>query len=598
MSLPKLVEFYNARHAEKSAALAGVKRKINRIAYLRLLVAAVTIAACFVLYDENYTAFIISLLTGVFIFFYLVRSHFSFFASRVYLSHLVDINDEELRRIRGESFGAEGDEYASKAHPYAADLDIFGKGSVFQYISRSASIPGKNCLAKWLIRGAPGEVIKARQQAIAELKNDTDWRQDFQAIGRKARELPGDAEALLVWVNEPSLWKNKKFYDVLLWVLPALTIAAIFLAIFTPLPASVFILLLLLQAGIVVLNLRYINHHYFHTSSNYKMLQKYAALIRLIESKEYTSAELIRLKAKLSVSGRSAGDSITQLGRFITALDNRNNFLLVGFLNGLFMWDLRFAISMEKWKEKYHTEMGVWFDILAEADVLSSFATFYFNNPEFSFPAINNGEVRLDAKNIAHPLLSETERVANDCLIEKAGRINLVTGSNMAGKSTYLRAVGVNMVLAQSGAPVCATSFDFHPIPMYTSMRIGDSIQSRESTFYAELKRLKQIIEASEKGEILILLDEILKGTNSKDKLTGSIALIRQLIRNSASGIIATHDLALGDMEKEYPGNIKNYSFEVNIENEQFTFDFRLKEGVCKTMNATQLMKKMGITVV
>jgi DNA mismatch repair ATPase MutS len=316
-----------------------------------------------------------------------------------------------------------------------------------------------------------------------------------------------------------------------------------------------------------------------------------------VEARNFTSAELNRLKAGLQESGRSAGDNIASLGRLITALDNRNNFLLVGFLNGLFMWDLRFAISLEKWKEKYHSQMGLWFNILGEADTIASFGTFYFNNPGFVFPVIRHDETRINARGIAHPLLPETERVSNDILIEKAGKINLVTGSNMAGKSTYLRAAGVNMVLAMAGAPVCAESFEFHPLPLYTSMRIGDSIQSRESTFYAELKRLKQIIEASEKEEILILLDEILKGTNSKDKLTGSRALIIQLIKNRASGIIATHDLALGDMEPLYPGNIKNYSFEVNIENEQFTFDFKLNEGICKTMNATQLMKKMGITI-
>jgi len=233
---------------------------------------------------------------------------------------------------------------------------------------------------------------------------------------------------------------------------------------------------------------------------------------------------------------------------------------------------------------------------LGDFDSLSSFSAFYYTNNKFTFPSLKD-VFSLEATEIGHPMILEQERVCTDIKINSLGQFVLITGSNMAGKSTFLRTIGINMVLAMCGAPVCAKHFSVFPLQLFSSMRIGDDLSNRESTFYAELKRLKKILDEIEKQEVFILLDELLKGTNSKDKLAGSIALIRQLIESKAAGIIATHDLALGELENEYPEKLRNYNFEVDIKNDQFFFDYKLKKGICNILNATELMKSMGLKV-
>jgi DNA mismatch repair ATPase MutS len=267
------------------------------------------------------------------------------------------------------------------------------------------------------------------------------------------------------------------------------------------------------------------------------------------------------------------------------------------FLNGIFLWDILQMLRLENWQKKNREKAGDWFDVIAETDALNSLANYYFNNDEYIFPEINDGEFSVKAVNLGHPLINKSQLVGNDVDIRK-GEFIIVTGANMAGKSTYLRTVGVNLVLAMAGAPVCAGSYIFRPIRLFTSIRTSDSLTDNESYFYAELKRLKRIIDEIKSGkEVFIILDEILKGTNSKDKHSGSEALLKQLIQYKATGIIATHDVALGILEKTFPENIKNLCFEVDITSDKLTFDYKLRPGVSRNMNATILMRQMGITV-
>jgi DNA mismatch repair ATPase MutS len=262
------------------------------------------------------------------------------------------------------------------------------------------------------------------------------------------------------------------------------------------------------------------------------------------------------------------------------------------------MWNLQQVLDLEKWKKDNDDNVQLWFDTLAEFEALHSFATLHFNHTAYCFPILKENHFTITATELGHPLIHQNKRINNFINIETAGEIMLVTGSNMAGKSTYLRSIGINVILTMAGAPVCAKSFALSPVQLLSSMRIADNLEESTSTFYAELKKLKTVIEKINAGEkVFVLLDEILRGTNSLDRHTGSEALIRQFIKQKAAAILATHDVALATLEKEYPKNILNFHFDAQTKGEELFFDYKLKDGVCTNMNASLLMKKIGLEI-
>jgi DNA mismatch repair ATPase MutS len=390
---------------------------------------------------------------------------------------------------------------------------------------------------------------------------------------------------------------GNRVYGILLILLPFLSISSLILC-FWLIPWNIPVAFILIQLGILGWNLRRINHHHNQVSRKYDLLVKYADLFRLVEQEPFTADRLKTLQEEGLTNGRSVGQQLRSLARIVVDFDRRLNMIMGVILNGLLMWDLQCILRLERWKKNSARELPGWFAVLGEFEALSSLATYRFNFPESVFPVPVAEGPLIDAESLAHPLIPGEENIPNDILIDQFGQFLLITGSNMAGKSTFLRTVGVSLVLASAGAPVMARKMLFRPMEIYTSMRIRDSLSSRESTFYAELKRLRNIIHAHEQGRpCLILLDEILKGTNSRDKHFGSEMFIKQLIDLNSAGLIATHDLELSKLETEFPGHISNYCFEVQIEKEEFIYDYKLRSGVCKTMNATELMKKMGISI-
>jgi DNA mismatch repair ATPase MutS len=319
----------------------------------------------------------------------------------------------------------------------------------------------------------------------------------------------------------------------------------------------------------------------------------------MIEEQGFTSGRMKQNKEKLTTDGTSASKAIRHLANISNAFDTRLN-MLGGFLMNIFLlWDIRQSVRLEKWQKKYQKQLPVWFYVMGEVDAYISLSGYSFNNPEFTFPEISEAEgLLLESIQMGHPLIHSRKRVCNDFSIYGWGNFTILTGANMAGKSTFLRTVGVNMLLACCGAPVCAHDLTITPIDIVTSIHTIDSLANNESYFYAELKRLKLIIDMLKKDkQVFIILDEILKGTNSRDKQSGSKALIQQLISLKAAGIIATHDLSLGELEERFPENVQNSCFEVDIEKDQLEYDYLLKKGIAKNMNATILMERMGITV-
>ena len=402
---------------------------------------------------------------------------------------------------------------------------------------------------------------------------------------------------MLEWLNEKPFIAVRKFYGYLLVFLPSLTILSLILA-FRWIPFNIPVFLVLVQLGMVGMNLRRTNHHHSQVSRKFKLLDNFSSLIRMIEKESFSTDYLLGLQTGLSSSGITAGKKLQSLAKLVVQFDRRLNMIMGVILNGLLMWDLQCILLLEKWKIANAGEVPRWFSILGELEALNSLANFNFNNPDYVFPELSHKNVIIEAESLGHPLIPQKENIRNDIKIGRPGEFMLITGSNMAGKSTFLRTVGVNMILASAGAPVPAIAMRWHPIRIFTSMRVMDYLSSRESTFYAELKRLRNIIDVHKSGEkVMVILDEILKGTNSRDKHFGSEMFIRQLIRDGSMGLIATHDLELSKLEEEFPENIFNYSFEVQIDKQEFIYDFQLRTGVCQTLNATELMKKMGISI-
>jgi DNA mismatch repair ATPase MutS len=340
-----------------------------------------------------------------------------------------------------------------------------------------------------------------------------------------------------------------------------------------------------------------INTTYGNLGRKSKIIAKYAQLLKKIENTEVRSALLVELKNSLIKDGKKPSGDVRHLSKILQAFDNRLNLVMGILLNIFLLWDIVQSKRAEKWIVRHRESLPVWLNVIAETDALISLATFHFNNPDTRFPTISEREFDVQGESIGHPIIPAGQLVSNPIHLDDLGQFHIITGANMAGKSTYLRTIGVSMVLAMAGSPVRAESFIFSPVKIMTSIKTSDSLRKNESYFYAELKNLQRIIDALERGEtLLILLDEILKGTNSKDKQQGSWQLLKKLLSFKVSGLVATHDLSLGELEKEYPGKILNKSFEVVIQNDQLVFDYLLKEGVARQMNATFLMKKMGIT--
>ena len=514
-----------------------------------------------------------------------------------HISLTIDINLNELKALENDySIFESGKEFVDPAHPFSYDMDIVGEGSVYQYLNRTVTLAGKEKLANELAYPSKDtDIIVKRQESISELADMIDLRQDFMAAGKSYSEKQGEMDDLLRWVNESVRYMKSSLFRNLIVILPAIALAILVLSFFISGMYNLLIFLILGQLAIVGNQLKYTNRIHEKIGKRMEMLKKYSRLFNYFEKPNFQSSLLSAYQKKLYINNESATMAIHHLSGIISAFDNRLN-LLVGFLlNGLLLWDIQCMIRLEKWQEKYRNILPDWFDALGGFDALSSFSNFRFNHPGYVFPEISENKI-IEAQNIGHPLIVAEERVCNDFELAEKGNFVIVTGANMAGKSTFLRTIGVNWILAMAGAPVCADKFVFNPEHLFTSMRTSDSLQKSESYFYAELKRLKELIDRlKNKEHPFIILDEILKGTNSVDKQAGSQTVLQNILKLGGTGLIATHDLELAKMEKQFPDRIINKCFEIEINGAEIFFDYKLIDGITKKMNATLLMEQMGI---
>ncbi|MGD9930785.1 MAG: hypothetical protein AB7U05_12250 [Mangrovibacterium sp.] len=509
---------------------------------------------------------------------------------------LMLINQQELEALKEQYSQFEnGSEFIDPHHAYSFDLDLYGEGGLFQFLNRTTTQLGRKKLASWL--NTPllePEKLKERQTALQELATYTRWRQYFAAKGQTHDEQ--DLQLLQQIAGHEALPKPE-LVRRLIFVLPFISIVFLTLLILGIIPWGVFLLPAIINAAVLYAYRKTIGSFYQLYGNQSNLLKSYTDLLRLIEQKEFQSPLLQSLKQQLSSHSEKASQIVNELRRIMARFDYRANLVFALVAEPLFVWDLVCIYQLDRWHRKYGKNINDWFAIMAEFDALSSLANLNHNQVEWALPTFEDGAFCFSANDLAHPLINSSKRIGNDFRMNGEGKICLITGANMAGKSTFLRTIGINMILALNGCRVCASWLTLKPTGLFTNMRTTDNLQKDESYFLAELLRLKQMLDQIESGQpLFIIIDEMLKGTNSEDKLSGSKALTAKLIRLNANGLVATHDLALTELEKSYPAQISNKCFEVTLENDQLTFDYKLRDGVTSTMNASFLMRKMGIT--
>lgn len=594
--MKQLIETYEKRYQTFEATANILKAKYGRFAIVRLLLFIVAFGLSIYLFSVHLLAGAGFLLVFLPAFYRFMLWHQRIQQSEQHHRQLSNINYSEIEALDGNStMYYSGEPYQDALHPYTFDLDVFGSFSLFQYISRCGTALGAQQLAQYLSQPANKTAISERQIAIKDLSPQLDWRQDLQAYSFDASDALHDIQMLESWLQQPEFVRSSKWLKFALFFTPV-WVATGAVLLFFGLHWSIALLFLLLPGWILRKTLDQVNDTHRRTAKAEELLLVYARLIQHIEEGSFESKQLDALQNCFKPLNRTASEDIRELSYIISQLNVRYNAFAI-FLNLFALWDLHWVYRLERWRHQHKTQLPQWFEALGHFEAISSLANMAYNNPDWAFPDITS-QNELNVKELGHPLLHRDKRISNDLQMPTQGHIKLITGSNMAGKSTFLRSVGLNIVLAMAGAPVCAKKMELPELQVYTSMRTQDALHESTSSFYAELKRLKFIIEAVEKGEnIFFLLDEILKGTNSNDRHTGSKALIKQLTHSKGGGLIATHDLELGILEQQYDGGIENLCLEVEIENGKLRFDYKVKKGVSQSFNATLLMQEMGIKI-
>ena len=592
------IEFYRKRLEASGDQLEKLKKKSRRLVSIRVFSFLLTLILFYLLVAVSlWLAIAVSaVLLGVFIA-VIIRDQQNKKQIR-YRQVLKKINEDEIAFLEGKfSQFADGKEFIDPNHDFAYDLDVFGPASLFQFINRTETGTGRQALADIFNEFLPAVKIAQRQKALQELSGIPEWMQEFRAAGRLEMSGEESTAGIRQWLSLPGQFLKRKSLQWLIRVLPVLNIAALLLSIFL-LPVGYLVILLIISFLINYREMRNVNKIHGSLSGKDEELTGLSRLLHMIEQKDFQTDLLKDLKKQTEVNGKKASATLKDLSVLSKRFDYRLNDYVAIPLNLFLFWDIHHAFLVEKWKEQHRSKVEDWFRTIAEFDALVSLGHLAFNMEEWIFPEIENRFFSLEAEKMGHPLIHPEQRVYNDFSLNGKGKIALVTGSNMSGKTTFLRTVGVNLLLARMGAPVCAKKFFFSPVKILSSMRISDSLAENTSSFYAELKRLKNILDkVRRKEKAILLLDEILKGTNSRDRHIGADALLKQLVKNEAAGLLATHDLELSVLEKEMPENISNYNFDVQISGTELYFDYKLHRGICKSMNATILMKKIGIDI-
>jgi DNA mismatch repair ATPase MutS len=564
----------------------------KRLGYIKLVI-VLSVLAIIARYFKSHTLSLLYLFPSAVAFIALEFVHSHVLRSLNRCSVLTSFYQRALARLNNQwhGTGESGDAFLDPAHPYARDLDIFGKGSLFELLCTARTSSGQQILADWLKQPAPLEEIAARQQAITELNPQLDLRAELDLLthGVRSRVRP---DALTAWAESPPVLDPKParfmaLFLCLLW-LSTLVIWAVW---------NVWQFAFLIAAVNLIVHSRFKPHiEKIVAAEQFEDdLRLLASVLHLLETNTFSSPRLAKLKSALSTSGVPPSHSIHKVRRLIESLESRRNLVLAP-TDPFVLWSAQLAFAIELWRQKFGHAVRGWLAAVGEMEALMSLATYVYEHPDDVFPEFTSSPAFYQAEALSHPLLPRQQAVPNDLTLGGDVRVIIISGPNMAGKSTLVRAVGINAVLAQCGAPVRARKLRLSPLQLAASICILDSLQGGVSRFYAEISRLKLMVELTQGPlPVLFLLDELLGGTNSHDRRVGAEAIVKILVSKKAIGMITTHDLALTLMADNMNGHARNFHFEDRLENGQLHFDYKLTPGVARSSNALNLMRSIGL---
>ncbi|MCF2442973.1 DNA mismatch repair protein MutS [Dyadobacter sp. CY345] len=607
---------YKTNIRELDSTLTSLSQSINRLSTFRLAAFVCSVIAIIFLANERFLVPLFFVIPLCFIGFGLLITHYNkLHKQRQRAGFLKKINETEVARLTNKFENLPmGESFVSLDHAYASDFDVFGTHSLFQLINRTTTESGRQLLADWLSRPATKSVILKRQGAIKELAHKLNWRQDFQVAGMRYENSKSDYNKLLEWVEKPGdlLDKESKYR----WTSIVMSILSTISAGYFIYGLMYFLEDFLTRFVIPLVVSLFVNARFLKkvnkiaeeiidsTHQNLQILSGYHSLITQVETEKFESEYLREVQSTFAQNNYSAADEIEKLKKILEVFQNRGTKRSIGrnefytIFNNLWLLDIRWILLTEKWKLKNSGYLKYWATAVSEFEVLCSIAGFAYSNPSFCFPEIEDEPYTISFTEMGHPLIATEKRICNNFNLAGRGELAMITGSNMAGKSTFLRTVGLNLVLALMGAPCCARSARVSNMKIFTSMRTQDNLEEGISSFYAELKRIEQLLKLIESQEpIFFLLDEMFKGTNSKDRYKGGASLIKQLSEMNAFGIISTHDLELAHLTENNPA-VENFSFNSEITDDEIHFNYRLTKGICTDFNASELMKKCGIKII
>ncbi|OEK09279.1 DNA mismatch repair protein MutS [Flavivirga aquatica] len=584
------LSYYKKQLEIYQAEVQKLYKKMTLLSTYRLLVFLITGFGIYMTYQQWQIATFIGV-SGIIVFIVLLSKYTDIKRQRNLNKALVEINEEEIKIASGDFYSrAEGLQFQDPNHFYSVDIDLFGRGSFFQFINRTTINEGTQKLADALKANNIDDIVQ-RQEAIKELSTKPKWRQHYTATSSFV-EVETSAKSIIKWLKDYQLFLPK----VMSWlpiVFMVNSIALIVLTFLKIISASIIGYFLFAGLGVTGRYLKKINVLASNTDKVKETFRQYALLLDLIEEEVFSSELLKQKQQQIQSNNMKASAVFKAFSKSLDALDHRNNIISAIFGNGLLLSDIKHSYHIEQWISQHADKVSDWFEVVSFFDAYNSLGNFTYNHPEFVFPEIEEKGAVINAIDLGHPLLNKVKRVDSDLVLEKE-QFFIVTGANMAGKSTFLRTISLHIVMANVGLPICAKTSKYSPVKLITSMRTSDSLADDSSYFFSELTRLKYIMDAIQREPYFIVLDEILKGTNSTDKAIGSRKFVEKLVASNATGIIATHDLSLCEIEQELD-DVKNYYFDAEIINDELHFDYTLKSGICQNMNASFLLKKMEI---
>ncbi|TLD71629.1 DNA mismatch repair protein [Phragmitibacter flavus] len=597
---PSALALYTERESRYAAQASVAKQAMNRWSNFRLFIfLAATAAIIWTVKNNQPLLVLFSIIVGLSAFIFAIIRHNHHTRLHERATRLQLLNREGIQRCTGtwQQRDMLGESFLDKTHPYSSDLDLFGKNSLFQWFNTARTLAGQQTLARTLLNPSPLAQLPDRQSALRELASKLDWRQTLEA---EAFAVQGkDLTPLFTWAESPLspflLSKRATFLrylpilTALLWALTLLTNSHLL-----SLLAVIALALQTLSAG--TLSRAFQNR--LQTALNWENeIATCKTLLATVDSETFTSPLNQSIQTSLRTqNGTTASATFAQIETHLSWLSLRNNPIVHLAFNSLAYWDLQWLITIETWRRDHGAQLRPWLHHFAEMETLASLSVIPFENPTWAYPELS-ATTSIRAQQLGHPLLPPDRRITNDFAIDHPSAVALITGSNMSGKSTFLRTVGLNLVLANTGAPVCAKTFTCSPMQLFTSMRIADDMSSGVSSFYAELLRIKMIVDAAKSAPVLYLVDEIFRGTNSGDRVAGAIEVLKSLIKTNAVGLVSTHDLELSKLAQSHPENFTNYHFSEHYTDSGIDFNYTIQPGPATTTNARHLIRMVGIDV-